>query len=245
MATVLLTRPEEDAVKDRDIFQSFGFKVNLLPLIGFKPLDFEIPPLENFDYIYFGSKRGVKYFFQKLDREGIKKLPPIVVVGKKTAQFLEEFGLKPFLVLDGYSNHLVELAKSGKLKKGKVLIPTSKVHTKDIYRLKDIGFEIKVLPVYETVYLKYPSEVVRKKLEDSDIVIFTSPSTFFSLVENLQNGTNLLREKIIVAIGKTTAKAVEGKGFKVSFTPSRPDMGLLAKELAEAVNGIDGKNFKR
>jgi len=245
MARVLLTRPEEDGKRDAETFKRFGFEVELLPLIGFKPLDFEIPRLEEFDYIYFGSKRGVNYFLQRLKPEDLKKLPPVVVVGNKTARALEKFGLKPFLVLGGYSKQLVELAKNGTLKKGKILVPTAKVHTKDVYLLEELGFEVKVLPVYETVYLKYPPTLVEDKLKRSNIVIFTSPSNFYSLLENLQNRKKLLREKIIVAIGKTTAKAVEESGFKVSFVPSRPDIGVLAKELAEAFDGMDkGKNLK-
>jgi uroporphyrinogen-III synthase len=245
MFSILLTRPREEAEKDKKIFERFGFKIEILPLIDFKPLDFEVPPLENIDYVYFGSKRGVEFFLRKVDLSKFKKLPKFIVVGNKTAKVLEKYGFVPDIVLKGYSKNLLDLVEKGVLKKGRILIPTAKKHTKDIYLLKDYGFDLKIIPVYETVYLRYPLSEVLDKLSKVKIVIFTSPSTFFSLLENLQKDTNRLKEKIIVAIGRTTAKAVEEEGLKVDFIPSRPDMAVLAEELAEALNGIEGENFKK
>ena len=234
---LLLTRPKEEALKDREIFEKYGFEVEILPTIDFQPLEFEIPPLENFDYLYFGSKRGVRYFLSKV--VDIPKNLKILAVGEKTAKVLKERGFKPFFVLKGSSENLLELAKEKKLQRGRMLIPTAKVHTKAIYKLKEFGFEIEVLPVYETVFLKYPQQQVVKVLENTDIVIFTSPSTFLSLLENLQKRAEILKKKIIVAIGKTTAKAVRERGFRVGFVPTRPYTERLAEELAEAVYGME------
>ena len=233
MVRVLLTRPKEDAEKDREIFHRYGFDVILLPLLEFEALPFSPPRWEKYHYIYFGSKRGVNFFLQR-----VKGIPPhlkVLAVGKKTAQELKRWGIKPFLVLKGSVTHLVELAKEGKLERGNILVPTAEVYTKDIHLLEELGFGVDILPVYRTLYVKYPPKEVEEKLKLSDAVVFTSPSTFKALLENLQNRMEPLREKIIVAIGKTTARAIEQAGLKVDFIPSQPDTEVLAGELAEAL----------
>ncbi|HID79911.1 MAG TPA: uroporphyrinogen-III synthase [Aquifex aeolicus] len=243
MPTVLLTRPQEEIPKDTQIFKRFGFEVVSLPLIGFEELEFSPPRLEDFDYLYFGSKRGVRFFLKK-----VEEIPPsvrVVTVGEKTAEELRKWNLKPFKVLKSSSRELVELARKGQLKRGKILAITPKDYIKDIHRIEEFGFFLKVLPVYKTVFIKYPLSVVEREVKKADIAIFTSPSTFISLLENLQNRKELLDTKIIVAIGKTTAGAIEGRGFKVSFIPSRPNTEILARELREELNGFKGKNVKR
>jgi len=233
---VLLTRPLKEAKKDKRTFERFGFSVELLPTIDFEPLDFAVPNLEDFDYIYFGSKRGVEFFLSKV--ESLPDHLKVLVVGNRTAESLKKRGIEPFLVLKGSSDHLLELAKEGKLLKGKVLIPTARDYLKKIHLLEEFGFKLTVLPVYRTVFVKYPLEVVWERLKPSEVVVFTSPSTFKGLLYNLQNRKGLLIEKKIVAIGKTTGAAIEREGFTVWWSPSRPDAEVLARELAEVIYGI-------
>jgi len=243
MPAVLLTRPKEEIPKDTQIIKRFGFEVVSLPLIGFEEINFSPPRLEEFDYIYFGSKRGVRFFLKK-----IKEIPPsvkVIAVGEKTAEELRKRGINPFKVLKGSSKDLIELAKKDKLQRGKILAITPKEYIKNIHLIEEWGFNLKVLPVYRTVFIRYPLSVVESAVRRSDIIIFTSPSTFMSLLENLQNRKKVLNTKIIVAIGKTTAEAIGVRGFKVSFIPSRPDTEILAKELMEELDGFKGKDIKR
>jgi uroporphyrinogen-III synthase len=242
MPTVLLTRPKEEIPKDEKIFQRFGFDAVALPLIGFEEIEFTPPRLEEFDYIYFGSKRGVRFFLKR-----VREIPPtlkVIAVGQKTAGELKGWGIEPFRVLKGSVEDLVRSVQRGELPKGKLLAVTPEVYIKKIHRLEDLGFKLKVLPVYRTVFIRYPREEVLRAVEACEILIFTSPSTFFSLLENLQNDIKALNRKIIVAIGKTTAGAIRERGLEVSFIPSRPDSEVLARELAEAWNGFEGKNLK-
>ena len=232
---LLLTRPEEEALKDKKLLENLGFEVFVLPTIAFKPLPFKVPNLEDFSYIYFGSKRAVNFFLKK-----VKKLPDhikVIAVGEKTADSLRIFGVEPYLVLNGSSDHLLEMAEKGKLPKGKILVPTAENYLKKIHRLEKLGFSLRVLKVYRTVFVSYPFETVKERLRNTQFVIFTSPSTFKGLLHNLQNRKDLLEIKKIIAIGKTTAKAVEKEGLKVWWVPSRPDMEVLARELLEVING--------
>jgi len=242
MVSVLLTRPREEALKDKETFERFGFDVLILPLIEFEPLDFSVPPLVDYDYIYFGSKRGAKFFLQKVG--DIPEHLKVVCVGEKTAKFLNEvFGIEPYLVGRGSASEVVKQMKE--LPKGKVLVPTAEKYTKDIHRLEDFGFAIDILPIYRTKYINYPPEYFKRFLERATILIFTSPSTFRSFLVNLQKLNIAGLNKIIVSIGKTTKKEIEKYGYKVDWVASKPDMEFLAKELSEVLNGIiKRKNIK-
>ena len=238
---ILLTRPAEESERDALLFKRYGFDPVLLPLITFRVLNFEVPPLEKFDYLYIGSKRAADFFLEK-----VKKLPKtlrVIAVGEKTAEFLKrKYSVEPFLILNGYSENLVELGEKGELKRGKLLAPLPKVNTGNVKKLERLGFEVETLEVYETVPIIYPREKVLEKLKYADIVFFASPSAYRSMLLNLQKDKKPLSGKIIVAIGKTTKRAIEEDNLKVGFVPSRPSAEILAKELAEAVNGIKGEN---
>jgi len=234
--TVLLTRSKEDALKDKEIFERYGLRAEILPLIKFEELPFTPPKLENFDYLFFGSKRAAQYFLSKIER-----LPPslkVIAVGEKTASFLEEaFGIKPVLVLDGYSETLLTLVDKNVITPGRLLAPLPKVNTNKIQKLSSKGFEIKVIHPYRTIFVKYSLNTVKKALKTVNAIFFASPSAVKSLVINLQNNLNLLREKKIVVIGKTTKKMVESYNFKVWLTAEQPSVEAAAAKLTEALNG--------
>ncbi len=243
MVRVLLLRPEEEIKRDGETFASFGLQVEALPLIRFQPLEFEVPNLLRFDYIYFGSKRAVRFFSQK-----VKKLPPslkVIAVGRKTAQEVEKtFKTEPFLVLNGHSEELLRFAKEEKLPKGRLVAPLPEINTGNVLKLLKFGFEVLPLTVYRTEKISYPKGVVEEKLKRVQAVVFTSPSTAKALIENLQKDLKPLRRKIIVAIGKTTKKALEGFGLEVDLTPSEPSIEGVVKSLAEVFYEKGGKNLK-
>lgn len=236
---VLITRPPEEAEKTAKVFENYGFEPVTLPLIDFQPLDWKLPyPLEDFDYIYFGSKRAARFFLQKVDLKAYKKNPKVIAVGEKTALYLrEKFHVKTDIVLNGYSQQLIELAQKGKLTPGKILAPLPKVNTGNLEKLREKNFQVFTLPVYETIFIRYPTPQVEKTVKGSDVILFASPSAVKSMLVNLQNKSEILLHKIIVAIGNTTERALRKADLRVDFVPSRPDVEVLAKELAEALNG--------
>ncbi len=237
--SVLLTRAREDAERDRKIFERRGFEVKVLPLIRFEELPFEPPRLEEFDYLYFGSKRAAEFFLPKVG--SLPKSLKVVAVGEKTASFLEEkFGIKPSLVLDGYSETLLRWAKEGRLPAGRILAPLPEENTGKVQKLSEFGFEVKVVHPYRTVFVRYPRGVVEEALKGVDVVVFASPSAFKSLIANLQNNLGPLNRKKIAVIGKTTAAAVKRHNINVWLIPSKPAAEVLAEELAEALNGAEG-----
>ncbi len=200
-----------------------GFAVLGYPVITFKPCHFKLPERGKFDWIFFGSKRGVKYFIEKVGKEFLNEMK-IACVGKKTAQYLESEGIETDFVPENYSseNFLKDFVSNFPETKG-ILFPTSNLSDnslKESFEKNGILFE-KII-VYKTECNK-----VRLN-ENPDAFVFLSPSSFECFLK--QFGKKPLENKVIVAIGPPTASKIEKKGFLCTY----PEIYLPKKAIIKA-----------
>jgi uroporphyrinogen III methyltransferase / synthase len=103
--TVLVTRASGQASEFSQMLRSRGAQVLELPTLEIVPpsnwadLDRELEHLADFDWLILTSSNGVDGFFARLDRAGKDSRAlagvKIAVVGQKTAQSLQQHGLKP------------------------------------------------------------------------------------------------------------------------------------------------------
>lgn len=64
-----------------------------------------------------------------------------------------------------------------------------------------------------------------------DYIIFSSPSTFYSFMENFKDYAKFLKNTKIIAIGNTTKKAIESNGFNVYLIPEKPSFEEIISVL--------------
>nr|WP_265583403.1 uroporphyrinogen-III synthase [Synechocystis salina] len=73
--------------------------LEIVPPTDWQPLDQAIAKLGDFDWLILTSANGVEFFFQRLQHRGLDSRAlaglKLAVVGKKTSQSLEKFGIKP------------------------------------------------------------------------------------------------------------------------------------------------------
>jgi uroporphyrinogen III methyltransferase / synthase len=103
--TVLVTRASGQASEFSQMLRSRGARVLELPTLEIVPpsswadLDREIDRLADVDWLILTSSNGVDSFFARLDRAGEDSRAlagvKIAVVGQKTAQALQQHGIKP------------------------------------------------------------------------------------------------------------------------------------------------------
>jgi uroporphyrinogen III methyltransferase / synthase len=103
--TVLVTRASGQASEFSELLRSRGAKVLELPTLEIVPpsswedLDREIHNITNFDWLILTSTNGVDAFFARLQQAGKDSRAlagvKIAVVGQKTAQSLQQHGIKP------------------------------------------------------------------------------------------------------------------------------------------------------
>ena len=177
----------------------------------------------NFDWIFFTSENGVRYFFQILFKNqldarilgGIK----IGVIGKGTSRELEKYGLKPDFVPSKFTSldFANEFCKQFDLKNLSILRIKGDFF-KDILteEFNKYGIKLTEYEVYKLIK-DVPSQKVISDLNEkgADAFLFTSSSTvnnFFEIM-NKDNAINILNKSVVISIGPVTSEALKNNGI--------------------------------
>lgn len=191
-------------------------------MIRFRDLNFLSPLPENYDIIFFSSKRSVDFFLAKITPE---KRHIIACIGESTAKALEKWDLKPSFV-GKKSGHPETVAKQFKtfVEERKVLFPQSNISNQSMQKqlVKD---QVVNLIVYETFLLPSKLDI------NPAILVFTSPSNVNAFLQ--MNKIDTQHQKII-AWGTTTADYLT----QSNILPSAVLKKSSFEELVEVLNEI-------
>ncbi|KHF40966.1 uroporphyrinogen-III synthase [Halalkalibacter okhensis] len=232
--TVLVTRAKDQAQDLSRLIERHGGVAIEVPLIEFQSTNHQhvqrtVSNLQNYQWLIFTSTNGVRFFMQQL--QDVKQAFDftainIAVVGEKTKQTLESFGLKATIVPKEYvAEGLVE-ALRGHIKKGeRVIVARGNLGRLDlIHQLSQMGAIVTDLFVYETVCPKLAKEqlhralIVHKKL---DYITFTSSSTVMHYIK-LHNQLKYEQREFqstIACIGPIAAHTAVKNGLNVTIVP--------------------------
>ncbi len=199
--TVLVTRSTEQSKIFIDLLQAKGAVVLEMPALEITPpaswdgLDQAIDRLSEFDWLILTSANGVQYFLERLislDKDirslaGVK----IAVVGKKTAQFLQNRGVKadfipPNFIADALVSHFPD-SLEGK----KILFPRVETGGRDLLvkELTSQGAEVMEVAAYQSASPKDIPPLAWQALESKqvDIITFASSKTVTNSHQLIQN----------------------------------------------------------
>ncbi|WP_101844483.1 uroporphyrinogen-III synthase [Halobacillus sp. Marseille-P3879] len=226
---VLVTRPLSQAGALINQLERAGAHSVHIPLIDFQLHESKenvriLSKLHDYNWVFFTSSNGVKFFLKWLDRCGIINFPEhckIAVVGTKTKEAAEKKGLKVNFYPSTYDgDHMAKEFVTADSAPGKVLYVRgnlSRDTISDIFVKKGILFQS--ITVYDTLLLK-ESETVTPHLSSLDALTFTSPST----VQAFTNITKECKESVLeipcFCIGSTTAEKAAELGFEKVYFPS-------------------------
>lgn len=173
--------------------------------------------------IILTSKNGIEAL-ERIAPEW-KKLP-VVCVGKATQTRAEAAGAKILAAADGYGNELYTLILERFADK-KWLYARPKVVASDFAnRLNQAGVAVTEAIVYETVCT---ADDIDTRIDDDAVLIFTSPSALHCFTRHF----TLLPSHAVVAIGRTTRKALNGHTVHLAAEPTVHSCITLAKQLAK------------
>ena len=184
-----------------------------LQVIQFEPVSFNLPETR-FDWVFFGSRRGVQFFMDVVPAEKVARIR-FGCIGEKTAETLRQRGMEASFVPSRYSStywpgeFLEQFPGTFH-----ILFPTSDRSTfKPPESFEEKGVHFLKLVVYRTLCadVSFPEG-------DFQGIVFASPSCFDCFVEKW--GRDVLRGKVLVAIGDVTAKVISDAGLSCSI-PSR------------------------
>jgi uroporphyrinogen-III synthase len=229
---VILTRSEDDIERDRIHFEKLGFEVVPLPLIKSVPVGFTFGD-KTYEWVIFQSVRAASHF---LERCKLPRGAKVVAVGEKTRRFLENRGVRVDLVPSESSAEGIIRAMNYSNGE-RVLIPRSAIGRMELIEgLREKGYITEDLIVYDIKQVKHDPKRVEEVLGGGGFIVFASPSAVSSLFANLQKerAVRLLKGLKVLAIGKTTKKALEREGIRGVITPPKP----LMEEVAGKIHSI-------
>lgn len=175
-------------------------------------------PLTSFDVVLLSSKNAARWL---VDHSASQKIPPLAVVGEATAAIATSSGAalltEPAPNAKALGITLQKILPAG----ASILYLCGATVTGDIEEgLKN--YLLTKWEVYETQLITGSESAMDPK----SMVYFQAPST----VQDFCSRQGF-RPLWVAAIGPTTARALEGKGWKVDFQPSRPESLCFAREV--------------
>lgn len=203
----------------RRYFGQVPHRITAQSLIDFEPL--VLHNLPQFDWVFFSSKRSVKYFLQQTIPSEYKHAK-WACLGASTANYLRSKGIEADFV--GSANNSNEIAEEfiKASAKGKILFPCSSDSLRKVQEVleKNKSFEVIDAVVYQTIFLHTTLEA-----NTYSAYVFTSPSNVQSFFTK-----NVLAENAkVVAIGESTAEALQHHKVK----------NLLVSEGFDEVDLVD------
>jgi hydroxymethylbilane synthase len=242
---IISTRPLEHGDSLPELLQEQGARLISLPMIETVPSKLDdhlkkvFSDLDSFDWIFFTSKNGVVNFFKHLiDLKGNTELPKhlkIAVIGYKTGMELDYYGYSPAFISDGNTSKelLDQFYKEIRPENLKILLALGNLADDTLLDCLSLKNKVHRINVYE---INKPEkvgpeiiELIKKELYD--LIVFTSPSTFYhfcSLCDMDQIGK--LR---MASIGATTTKAINDAGFEPVVTAKKSSAEGLRDAIVE------------
>jgi uroporphyrinogen III methyltransferase / synthase len=251
--TVLVTRASGQANEFSEMLRSRGAKVLELPTLEIVPpsnwddLDREIANITNFEWLILTSTNGVDAFFDRLYHAGKDSRAlagvKIAVVGKKTAQSLQQHGIKPdFIPPDFIADALVSnfpISPAGQ----RILFPRVETGGREVLvkELTNLGAIILEVAAYQSRCPDSIDPTILNSLQQQqvDIITFASSKTVKHFCQLI--GTSLLsgwQEQVCIAsIGpqtSATCRELFGKADIEATEYTLPGL-LAALELGIAI----------
>ncbi len=245
--TVLNPRGKASAKGFSNTVRKYGGVPLEISLLAFKTAELSaeqkamIENIHTYDWIIFTSNVAVENFLFFYSGE-LSNLPHVATIGKKTAQFVEEKGIKvEFIpeefVAEGFVKEFQPLIEKGI----RIFIPKGNLARDYIAeKFKKMGAIVDEIIIYDTYFPHQSKAYLAQMLADHqlDIIPFTSPSTaehFMEIVEQY-NLHDDIQSCIFACIGPVAQKRAEDFGLTVHVVPDVYTVEEMIKKLAEFIS---------
>ncbi|MBH0206571.1 MAG: uroporphyrinogen-III C-methyltransferase [Nitrospira sp.] len=245
---VLMTRAKEQAAELADLLDAYGAEpveaptIRIVPPEDWTAVDRAIDSIGSYQWVIFTSVNGVDRFMTRLRAKGKDARclagRQVCCIGPRTAEELEQFGVRADVVPGDYQAEGVLAALGGQdLKQARILIPRAEVAREvlpDELRARDA--HVDVVTVYRTITPSGDREEWCRQLSDRQIhvVTFTSSSTvrnFVTMLGGVERVRPLLQSVLVACIGPITARTAEEFGLTVSIVPGENRIPALVEAI--------------
>ncbi len=249
---VVSTRPSGQSRELAERLGALGAEVVLLPCIAIEPpgdrasLPRALGALSSFSWVLFTSANGARAFCALLDDAARRALAGVRLgaVGRATARALEEEGLSVEALptrQDGAA--LAALVAREEPRGVKILLVRAEEGLEELGQLlTEAGAQVTVAPAYRTVPLcpDFAPLVARAARALRIAILFASPSAARAFTASLeaQGARQLIEGAVVVAIGPTTARALDALGLEVTLVAEEASAEGLATALASLLDHL-------
>ncbi|MDE5412420.1 uroporphyrinogen-III synthase [Alkalihalobacterium chitinilyticum] len=221
--TIGVTRAKEQSRSFIKKIEAQGGIAVAVPLLAFQspkdkqPIQKALSHLHTYDWLVITSANGVHFFLNEvdeMDKRSELMTKQIAVVGTKTEEVLQSYGLTASLLPDQFvAESLLEKLQTNLHKDSHILLVKGNLSRDVLYDgLKEDGFSVEEVTVYETVENEEVEDNLVHMLTNHklDYLTFTSPSTVQHFINMVNKNHLTLDEQItFVCIGPITAQAAE------------------------------------
>lgn len=254
---VLVTRTLEEAGDAAWELARLGAESVVLPCIEIRPVDDDArleqalgQAAARYDDLIVTSLNGARALCRVLQRAGLDPGPTldglrVVSVGPRTTEELERLGVRVDMTAGEHSGEglVRELLAPAHAGPRRALLPRALEAPGSLPRaLAAGGWQVDDLPAYRTARPELEPEPLAGWLAAAglDAALFASPSAFrnFRLLLGPARADALLQATAaVLAIGPTTARAIEETGLKVAAVPGAYTMPALIATLVALLGG--------
>lgn len=249
---IVITRPAERAKDSVEEVKSYGaipIVASTIELKDSKPEEMIklCDMLKELEWLIFTSPRAIESFFKYCDLKVAPDLK-IAVIGPKTGEVLDKYGIKPDLIPEKYTAEgLLEAFEQFDVKGMKIGLPRTMVARYTLpHGLQKRGAQVILADAYKsdmpddkTKIYELIDDILRK---DVDIIMFTSPLTVKNLIkiaekEGKEDIIDIMKKKqvLVAAIGPITKDVLDDLGIE----PIMPDVYTfkdMLDKLEEVLN---------
>jgi uroporphyrinogen-III synthase len=244
---VLVTRPRERAEELCFLLEDEGAEVLSVPLLELRPPEDPRPlasaaeHLQRYRWVVFASPSAVEALMEALREAGtVDRLRrvKVAVVGPRTARTARGYGLDVAAEPEeGTGEALFRLLQDSLQPGDEVLLPAAEEGRRELEDgLRERGVHVTRVTAYRSSPAPLPEEALALlAATPPDVALFASPRTAEAFLEAA--GRERLGAAKVVAIGPTTAAALERLGLPVAAVAERPTPEALVDAAARAARG--------
>lgn len=244
---VLVTRTRDQASDLSRLLTEQGAQAIEMPVIrtvppaAWEPFDAALPEIAGYDWLVLTSVNGVRAVRERLRELGldVRALagPRIAAIGAKTAEALEQSGLRVDLCPEESVGEALAgaMAEQGLEARRILLLRAEEGREAFPQAARAAGASVTTIPVYRTLPVEEPDPVAMALLDEGriDVVTFASSSAVTNCVHALgeARARELLASTCIACIGPVTAKAAADYGLSVAVQPDSYTVDALVGAL--------------
>ena len=241
--TVLITRPEEDALPLAETLRARDLRVLIEPMLRIKPIRNVTIDLEGVQALLFTSSNGVRAFAALNKNRDV----PVFTTGEASARVARNLGFKVVEGADGDVNGLVRLVRHRVKPEGGALFHgAGSVVAGDLAsQLTSQGYTLRREVVYEAVQADELSPPLVQKLEagEVDMVLLFSPRTVETFLSLMKASGNLdaLSTTTALCMSPQVADAARNATWRNIDVAERPELNAMLSLIDRTTASLDGE----